>query len=130
MLSINTLSCRALAGDPEDVRVRGQESSGAEGKALVAIDLEARSFDGGQCVPAQMAATGELGPEGCVSETLPGRLYRPLGDNVLIEAELAARSEHTGEFGEGSRLVGHGAEHEGCYNTLIEAREQGVANLV
>src|SRR5207245_1487218 len=77
---------RGTPGCPEDVWIGWQERRGAEGKALAGLDLKPCSLDTAGRVARQVTAARDMGPQGCVGESLQARLPRAMGDDMLIEA--------------------------------------------
>ena len=82
--------CLGAPGAPEDVRVGRQERCGAELEALARLDLESGVLDGALGVSGHVAAARDVRPERGVGETLESCLAGRVGDDMLVEAQLAA----------------------------------------
>lgn len=75
---------------PEDVGIRREEGSRAEGDALARLDHEPGLLDPGGRVAGQVAPARDAGPEGRVGEALEACLQVGVRDDVLVEAQLPA----------------------------------------
>jgi len=77
------------------------------------VDDEAGGGDGGDGVPASVAAGEQARPHRGVDKPLGSVQQAGVGGgDVFEEPELAAGAEHAADLGEGGGLVGHGAQHE------------------
>ncbi len=88
---------------------RWKERHRTVGKPLARLNLKPRVLDSGCCVARQMAAARQTGPEGRVGESLKARLPPGVRDHMLVEAQLAAWTDHAVKLRERRVLVGHGA---------------------
>jgi hypothetical protein len=99
-------------GGADDVRRDGsRDEAGHETESSFRDDVEAGTFDRREGVAAGVTASAAEGPED-VDGALQARKTRRLGANVFVEAQLAAGSDDAAELGEGTVLVGDGAEDE------------------
>src|SRR5215217_2510802 len=80
--------------------VRDAELARREREAAASLHDEAGAVDGGTRVTRQMAAAGHVRVEGLVEEALHSAPARAVRDDVLIEAQLAARPDHAVQLAE------------------------------
>ena len=113
-----TLGSSVLARKPK----RSQRSIGKAG-----------GFDGEAGVARRVAAAADRRPQSAVVGDLEDRAHRLAArDDVLIEAQVAARAQHATQLGECAGLVGDAAQHEaGDRRVHIAVGEwQGVGGAV
>lgn len=96
----------------EDVGDRRQEPAGPERDALKVLQLEARVANCRAGVASTVAAAGEVRVESGVQRPLNTRRTRAIGDDVLIEAKLAAGAKHPGDLAQRRLLVCDRAQHK------------------
>jgi hypothetical protein len=90
----------------------------AERKPVNRLDLEAGSLDRRLRVSPHVTAPGQVGPEGRVRNALKTSGATMLGDDMLVEAQLAAGAQDAAQFGDRSLLIIHGAEHQRRYGSI------------
>jgi hypothetical protein len=89
------------------------EAGGGEHDAFRRFDLEPGALDRGRGVAGGVAAARDARPQAAVVDGLQEQsLGLAVGDDVLVEPQLASGAQDTAQLGEGAVLVGDRAEHE------------------
>src|SRR5215212_6157887 len=105
--------CSHAACGPEDVWDQRLEALSREAKALDLLDVEPGLHDCRGGITGWVAAAGDRWPDSGAIDYLEQQPLRLAArDDVLVEAQLTLRSQHPADFGEGSLLIGDGAEHQ------------------
>ena len=95
------------------MRNRRHRRAGGEVEPPAGLKFETGLRDRRLGVSAEVTATRDPRPEGCVGESLQAPTCRRVGNDVLVEVESPARADNSAQLGQGALLVGDRAEHEG-----------------